>query len=330
LEFSELFQILASASAESLESLPLSLISVLFALGAITKAAQVPFHFWLPETMEAPTPVSALMHAGIINAGGFLMIRLNPLLAHSAAAHWILVVVGAITAIFGAMVMMTQNDIKKKLAYSTTSQMGIMMLCCGLGAYSLALFHIVAHSFYKAHAFLSTGELVEESKKLKHAEPHPFPLRLVGLSFVGLLAILASWFLWNGDYVAYVTYVVILLFGLNQSTHFSLRAASSSNIRFVSELILIFAVTSGVCIFIEYFLMTQLGSSESGSWNNSLGQGLACVLAYGIFVFGFWLSSVLIQQKSKFSKNLYMLIWNGGYFYPLTNRIFSKPSGVQR
>jgi NAD(P)H-quinone oxidoreductase subunit 5 len=153
LEIPELFRL----AAEGESSLSLSAMAVLLALGAMTKSAQIPFHTWLPETMEAPTPLSALMHAGIINSGGFLIVRLSPLVTQSPLAMALLLVVGALTALAGALVMATQSDIKRSLAYSTISQMGFMMMQCGLGAFSAAVLHIVAHGLYKAYAFLGTG-----------------------------------------------------------------------------------------------------------------------------------------------------------------------------
>ena len=135
-------------------------IGLLLVAGALLKSAQFPFHGWLPDTMETPTPVSALMHAGIINAGGFLILRMQPVASLSPEAMVTLAGVGGFTALFGSVVMLTQASVKRALAFSTVAQMGFMMLECGLGAYSLALLHLVAHSLYKAHAFLSSGASV--------------------------------------------------------------------------------------------------------------------------------------------------------------------------
>jgi NAD(P)H-quinone oxidoreductase subunit 5 len=118
-DFSKLFLAANGITNQSPEAYKLSIIGTFFALGAISKSVQFPFHFWLPETMETPTPVSALMHAGIINAGGFLIIRLSPMLQQAETAHLVLTFFGSVTAVFGALVMITQNDIKKKLAFST-------------------------------------------------------------------------------------------------------------------------------------------------------------------------------------------------------------------
>lgn len=153
----------------------------LLAACAMLKSAQFPFHSWLPDTMETPTPVSALMHAGIINGGGFLVVRLAPLFAAARVASELLAVVGALTAAFGAVVMLTQPSVKRALAYSTIAQMGFMILQCGLGAYGLALLHICAHSLYKAHAFLTSGSTIGTVPRAA------LPLRSSALT-VGVLA----------------------------------------------------------------------------------------------------------------------------------------------
>jgi NAD(P)H-quinone oxidoreductase subunit 5 len=166
-------------------------IGLCFVLGAMTKSAQVPFHSWLPDTMEAPTPVSALMHAGIINAGGFLVIRLSPLISQSHLALDLLAAMGAITALFGGLVMMTQTSIKRALAFSTVAQMGFMMLQCGLGAFSAALLHIVAHSAYKAHAFLASGSILEAAARLK-APAKPAERRWLAFALPPLTVVVAG------------------------------------------------------------------------------------------------------------------------------------------
>lgn len=153
-----LADILAAAKQVTDPSWQLSLVGWFLVLGAVTKSAQFPVHFWLPETMEAPTPVSALMHAGIVNAGGYMLVRWSPLVVHAPAALATLAVIGGFTAVFAGLVMMTQANVKRSLGYSTIAQMGFMMLQCGLGAFSAAMLHIVAHSLYKAHAFLRTGD----------------------------------------------------------------------------------------------------------------------------------------------------------------------------
>jgi NAD(P)H-quinone oxidoreductase subunit 5 len=179
LEYGTLEISLVLARVEGGAALPgtLQAAAVLLAAAAALKCAQLPFHGWLIQVMEAPTPVSALLHAGVVNIGGFLMIRLAPLVAPAEAAQTLLVVVGTATAAVAALVMMTRISIKVTLAWSTCAQMGFMLLQCGLGAYSLALLHLVAHSLYKAHAFLSSGSAVEEWRAAALA-PTPRPAGL--------------------------------------------------------------------------------------------------------------------------------------------------------
>lgn len=139
--------------------------AMLIALAAILKSAQLPLHGWLIQVMEAPTPVSALLHAGIVNIGGFVLIRLAGLIAAAPGAQLLLIVFGSFTAVLAGMVMMTRISIKVRLAWSTCAQMGFMLMECGLGLYELALLHLVAHSLYKAHAFLTAGEAVFEARQ---------------------------------------------------------------------------------------------------------------------------------------------------------------------
>jgi NAD(P)H-quinone oxidoreductase subunit 5 len=170
----------------------------LLVLVAALKTASFPLHGWLTEVMEAPTPVSALLHAGIINAGGFLMIRLAALIQESSGAMAALVMLGGFTALFAAIVMLTQSAVKTAFAWSTVAQMGFMLLQCGLGLWALALLHIVAHSMYKAHAFLSSGGAVQAVAAIRRPGPVAVPgpgavARAFGLALV-LYAVVAVGF----------------------------------------------------------------------------------------------------------------------------------------
>ena len=147
----------------------------LIVLAAALKTAAFPLHGWLTEVMEAPTPVSALLHAGIINAGGFLLVRMADLVQLSPGAMAALVMLGGFTALFGAAVMLTQSAVKTALAWSTVAQMGFMLLQCGLGLWALAVLHIVAHSLYKAHAFLSSGDAVRAVASVRKPGPVAVP-----------------------------------------------------------------------------------------------------------------------------------------------------------
>jgi NAD(P)H-quinone oxidoreductase subunit 5 len=128
---------------------------------AFIKCAQMPVHGWLMQVMEAPTTVSALLHAGIINLGGFLLILFAPLLMASDGARWLLLVTAGLSTVVSALIMSTRISIKVRLAWSTSAQMGLMLVECALGCFDLAILHLFAHSMYKAHAFINAGSAVE-------------------------------------------------------------------------------------------------------------------------------------------------------------------------
>lgn len=168
-------------------------VATLLALAAILASAQVPFHGWLTEVMEAPTPVSALLHAGVVNAGGFLLIRFADLMLLNPVLLSVLVFLGGASALIGSIVMLTQPAIKTALAWSTIAQMGFMILQCGLGLFALALLHIVAHSMYKAHAFLSSGGAVGAVAAIPKPGPVAVPGgKAVGRAFLTALAIFSA------------------------------------------------------------------------------------------------------------------------------------------
>lgn len=163
------------------------------ALAAILKSAQFPFHGWLTESVDTPTPVSALLHAGLINAGGFLLIRFADVLLQAPGVMAALASIGGFTALFGALVMLTQPAVKTSLAWSTVGQMGFMILQCGLGLFPIALLHIHAHSLYKAHAFLSSGQAVETVARHRRPGPVAIPsVQAVALAFLTALVIYAG------------------------------------------------------------------------------------------------------------------------------------------
>jgi NADH-quinone oxidoreductase subunit L len=139
----------------------LTVIALCLLLGAAGKSAQLPLYIWLPDAMEGPTPVSALIHAAtMVTAGVYMIARTHVLFDHSPFALGTVAVVGAATALFAATIGLVQNDIKRVLAYSTISQLGYMFLGCGVAAYSAAIFHLVTHAFFKALLFLAAGSVI--------------------------------------------------------------------------------------------------------------------------------------------------------------------------
>lgn len=182
--------ILQSARAGGDNSLAVAAAAGLLALAAILKSAQFPTHGWLTEVMETPTPVSALLHAGVINAGGFLLIRFADVLILAPGVLAALVMIGGFTALYGSLVMLTQPAVKTSLAWSTVAQMGFMIMQCGLALFPLALLHIVAHSLYKAHSFLASGGAIERVTQIRRPGPVAIPdAGAVGRAFLAALAI---------------------------------------------------------------------------------------------------------------------------------------------
>jgi NADH-quinone oxidoreductase subunit L len=155
LDYATVFAAAPSAAA------PLALICILLFVGAMGKSAQFPLHVWLPDSMEGPTPISALIHAAtMVTAGIFMVARMAPLFELSPTARSVVLVIGGITALFMALVALTQFDIKRVVAYSTLSQLGYMTVALGASAYSAAIFHLMTHAFFKAVLFLAAGSVI--------------------------------------------------------------------------------------------------------------------------------------------------------------------------
>ena len=175
------------------------------ALAVVLRCALLPVHGWLIQVMEAPTPVSALLHAGVVNLGGFVLLRTAAWIEAAPAARWLLVITGLATAVLAGLVMMTRISIKVRLAWSTVAQMGFMVLECGLGLYTLAMLHLIGHSIYKAHAFLSaSGEVQRTRLRMMRAPAAPSPASLVAAPFLAFallqfcqgLDLVRPWPLW--------------------------------------------------------------------------------------------------------------------------------------
>ncbi len=223
-------EIMANPDAHQFLGLPLTeVVAALIGLAAFARSAQFLLHTWLPYTMDGPTPVSALMHAGIVNAGGFLINRFAPVFIHSGDVLNGIFVVGLITAVFGSLLMLTQNDIKKALGYSTMGQMGFMIMECGIGAFSLAIYHMFAHGVFKGTMFLSAGSVINDARhddgipkdelytfaveKRPNAASQPWLLMAAITLSVPLVILVFAHLLIAEDYFQKQGAVVLLFFG---------------------------------------------------------------------------------------------------------------------
>jgi NADH-quinone oxidoreductase subunit L len=265
-----------------------TLISLLLFIGAMGKSAQIPFHVWLPFAMEAPTPVSALIHAAtMVNAGPFLLVRLSPLIVLSNVAMTFIAVIGAATAVLAGIVSLTQSDIKKILAYSTVSQIGFMIMTCGLGAFVAAIFHLLAHGCYKAFFFLSTGNALRSVEpghgNRDHAHHSPYGM---GVLHVGalLLACLPPFILFSGSYE--------YLWGVTgfASAKIGFRVIGLITV-FVTSVYLFRSITS---LFIQgpktYWSTSELPNSENYSIQPKFINGSILI---GLLIITFLLGTVL-------------------------------------
>lgn len=177
-------------------SMAVEFAALFLALAAILKSAQFPTHGWLIEVIETPTPVSALLHAGLLNAGPFLIIRMAYVMDASTVAPILLLSLGGITALFASVAYLTQTSIKTALGYSSVGHMGFSLMVCGLGVYSAAMLHLIAHSFYKAHAFLSSGSTIDvvRASKVIDETRNVSPVKVV--SGIAMALLLYSGFVW--------------------------------------------------------------------------------------------------------------------------------------
>lgn len=217
------------------------LAATLIALAALIKCAQLPLHGWLIQVVEAPTPVSALLHAGIINLGGFLLILFAPLFIQSISAQWLVLVVAGLTTLISALVMTTRVSVKVRLAWSTSAQMGLMLLQCALGLFELALMHLVMHSVYKAYAFLNAGNAVNEDIHRRHVVQQ-VPLKVHWLAAFSLASITVTSFAFLTSYQGPVSIGLLLVTAL--TLLIAAKLASNKQPLFLPALVITLLITT--------------------------------------------------------------------------------------
>jgi NADH-quinone oxidoreductase subunit L len=193
-----------TASLATSLPIPVWIIALLVFAGAMGKSAQFPLHVWLPDAMEGPTPVSALIHAAtMVNAGVYLVARTNPIFASAPGSMAVVATIGIFTAILAASIAMTQTDIKRVLAYSTLSQLGYMFASLGVGAFAAAIFHLMTHGFFKGLLFLGSGSVihaVHEEQDMRRMGglakriPHTYRTMLIGSIAIAGIPPLAGFF----------------------------------------------------------------------------------------------------------------------------------------
>jgi NAD(P)H-quinone oxidoreductase subunit 5 len=304
-------------------------IAALLVVAALLKSAQFPFHGWLPEVMETPTPVSALLHAGIINAGGFLIVRHAEIVALSAPALDALAIVGGATALFAGIVMLTQTSVKVSLAWSTVAQMGFMLLQCGLGSFASALLHVVAHSLYKAHAFLASGSVVDLAKAAwsPTARGKPHPVRLAGLLLLSVLLVVGVGYALGVTPAAEPGIVVlgaILLMGVTHllwnstGDHVPLPVVARGAALAVGVTLAYFALQFGAHHVLDAALPDA--TATAGAFGVALGA-----LVIATFMAVLWLQAELPwRAQHPHWHAAYVHLHNGLYVNAWTNRVIQR------
>jgi NAD(P)H-quinone oxidoreductase subunit 5 len=308
-------------------------IALCLAGAAVLKSAQFPLHGWLTEVMETPTPVSALLHAGIINAGGFLVLRFAPVIVQLPEALALLMVVGGVTALFGSVVMLAQTSIKVQLAFSTIAQMGFMILQCGLGAFSSALLHIVAHSLYKAHAFLSSGSVMDLARASwspsPSGKPHSARVLVVVLALVGVLA--AAGMGLGFDPAAQPGVFALGAVVMMGIAHLIANAIDERpSLYIVVRSVMLSALVAGAYFGLQIAVTRLLGSSVPAAAPASMAQ----LVIAGVVVIAFGLVTVLQNVASTGQSEprwaaLHVHTLNGFYVNTIANRLVLKlwPTG---
>lgn len=287
----KLFSLIQKAESVGTSSPSLELSALFLALAAILKSAQFPTHGWLVEVMETPTPVSALLHAGLLNAGPFLIIRMSFLMDASSLAPLILMIVGGFTALFASIVFLTQTSVKTALGYSSIGHMGFSLMVSGFGVYSAAMLHLVAHSFYKAHSFLSSGSAIEalQSKKMTRIPKKVSLTTLVTSLLIASFTFLGIGFFWGVDFqseLALIMLGTIIVLGLaklfNSAISMNWHPALFSKAYLICILVSIafFGLERGF----HYLLGEEIPASSIPS-SGKLIIGIALLVVFGISIF---------------------------------------------
>lgn len=236
--------ILAYFSANEELTYSAQIAALLIGLAAFIKCAQLPVHGWLIQVVETPTPISALLHGGIINLGGFLLILFAPLFVLASVAQWVLIVIASISTLLAAMIMMTRVSIKVRLAWSTSAQMGLMLIECALGLYELAMLHLLAHSFYKAFAFLKSNSEVERHLQQALSPSSRFELKHVTTAlFIASILVFSTMTIYQHYattqvYSPWLLLTLAITFWLVNSVNFKSKIAKLNHI-FIAVLLIV-------------------------------------------------------------------------------------------
>ena len=299
--------------------------AVLLALAAIFKSAQFPTHGWLVEVMETPTPVSALLHAGLLNAGPFLLVRLAYVMADATAASAVLIIVGGFTGLFASASFLTQPSVKTALGYSSIAHMGFMLMVCGLGVFPAAMLHLVAHSFYKAHAFLSSGSVVDGVRAQKVALPKrlgSYPRMVASLGLAALIYLGVAWVFGINptEEFALLATGIIVLMGITQMITPAMDMPQNGRVLLVTALLATLVTTAffGLEGTTHHLLLSQLPEAVAPGL---LLQSITVLLlaVYGLAIVGQMVAPAMAARP--YWRRLGIHLRNGFYANAMLDRL---------
>ncbi|MFT4416365.1 NADH-quinone oxidoreductase subunit L [Fredinandcohnia humi] len=328
-EYDEIFQ---AVEADSISATMITLTAILIFVGAVGKSGQFPLHTWLPDAMEGPTPVSALIHAAtMVAAGVYLVATTFPLFAASEAAMMTVAIVGGITAIFAASIGLTQKDIKRVLAYSTVSQLGYMMLALGSAGYVAGVFHLTTHAFFKALLFLAAGSVIHavHTQNIEEMGGLWKKLRITGpLFLIGTLAIsgvplfsgffskdeilIATWA--HGNYVLFwlavlaAFFTAFYMFRLFFMVFTGESRAKQANVHESPSVMTVPMIVLGVLAVVAGYVNTPWFGTFLGDWltedthlyghGHIEGPAWIMIVATGVSLLGILLAYLMYGKKS--------------------------------
>ena len=303
----------------------LTIATIFLVIAAVLKSAQFPTHGWLIEVVETPTPVSALLHAGLLNAGPFLIVRMGFLMNESSVASLMLIIIGGFTAMFASVVFLTQPTVKVSLGYSSVAHMGFSLLVCGFGVYSAAILHLVAHSFYKGHSFLSSGSAIDVVRAKKVSLPkRTGSFWRIGFSILFSLSVYVFFcYLWGMQpekEFGLMAIGAIIVMGLSQILTQTLD--SNGTLRAMLQSAFMIIVVAGTFFVLESGAHALLQSQIPAAYVPSLAIKISVIALVSCFVL-----VVLMQlaapnlKRGKFSHQLGIHLRNGLYANVIFDRV---------
>lgn len=299
-------EIIITGASHNLQ-IPLSLL----AIAALSQSALFPFNKWLLSSLNSPTPVSALMHAGLVNGGGFLLVRFAPLyLAHDNILT-IIFAVGLFSAILGTTFKLLQNDVKRMLASSTMAQMGFMIAQCGMGLFPAAIAHLCWHGLFKAYLFLNSGSAAQERRNLSPSRPNFISFILaLGCGVTGMISFA---YMSNKSIIPQDTTLLLNLVALVAGTQLSLTLLQYASLRSTISSFLITTAAGSLYGLSVYLITGFLPDSLSSPLELNPFHITACVTVVSL-----WLGNLYLKASSDLWKKMYVFFLNGSQPSPQT------------